>query len=633
MSIVRIPDCMAWNHWFPFPTFRPYQEETLEKIINAYDSGKRFVVLEAVCGSGKSSYSLALSRYYGSAYIATPEKHLQKQYYKDFSDFLTLIQGKSNYPCTYNWETGECQFTKKENLDTKIFNLANEIVKSKDYKTIADLVRITQEAQEEAKKILKDETPPSDEEETVDDYSNITAMYSCDNAPCGLNIGKKKKSAPFTKCTKKGSCIYLNKRNAAIDAPITLLNFSNLLHFFNILNMFPWIQHWFQPRDILILDEGHNIEKKLYSFAEIGLTPRGFKPMLIHLTLEQNEQLKRGFDTVEEATLFCKEVFPVLEKVVENLELKADREKDEDYDGKPKKRKKKKESKENDIEDIGDDLIKLRRLYDKINDFLLDVETRPYVIRKAFKGGGSVLCPLTVEHLHNLAFCAGERVLIMSATIIDIDTFCRSLGIPKEETEYIQIPTTFPVENRPFHYAPVGKMSRDSMLITLPKMVKDIEETMEEFSKYKGLIHTYNYKIAKYLQENLKSPRLLIQTPDTNKDRLVREHFESDKPSILCGPGFSEGLDLKYNLCRFIYFCKMPYLDMTDPVVAARMKIDPKWYALMTVINLMQMKGRGERAEDDWCIHKMGDSCFGTFYYYNKNLLIGDFLNTLKWEA
>lgn len=82
---------------FPFDTYRKYQKEVLVQCINAFNSGKKHVVINAPVGFGKSAIALSLSRYFGSSYIGTTQKSLQKQYCTDFN--LPELYGKSNYSC------------------------------------------------------------------------------------------------------------------------------------------------------------------------------------------------------------------------------------------------------------------------------------------------------------------------------------------------------------------------------------------------------------------------------------------------------------------------------------------------------------------------------------------------------
>src|SRR5690606_38170931 len=83
---------------FPFRSYRPGQLEAIEEVRAAFAAGKRFVVLEAPTGSGKSAIGVTLAREAGSAFVLTAQKVLQDQYLRDFED-LAVMKGRSNYPC------------------------------------------------------------------------------------------------------------------------------------------------------------------------------------------------------------------------------------------------------------------------------------------------------------------------------------------------------------------------------------------------------------------------------------------------------------------------------------------------------------------------------------------------------
>ena len=95
---------------FPFDVPRNGQREIIEKIINAYNSGKKYVILNAPTGTGKSIIGYSIARYFKSAYILTSQKVLQEQYYNDLS--IPMVLGRSNYTCKVNskltCEMGTC---------------------------------------------------------------------------------------------------------------------------------------------------------------------------------------------------------------------------------------------------------------------------------------------------------------------------------------------------------------------------------------------------------------------------------------------------------------------------------------------------------------------------------------------
>lgn len=104
-----------FNDIFPLKSPRDGQREIIEKIINAYENGKKYVILEAPCGIGKSVIGYSIARYFGNGYILTSQKILQNQYYNDFK--IPYVLGRSNYTCkkntNFNCELGACFRTAK----------------------------------------------------------------------------------------------------------------------------------------------------------------------------------------------------------------------------------------------------------------------------------------------------------------------------------------------------------------------------------------------------------------------------------------------------------------------------------------------------------------------------------------
>ncbi len=89
---------------FPYGQMRPFQKDVLEKIEAALHSEKKFIILEAPVGFGKSAVAAALCRRSGSAYVLTSTKQLQDQYSSDFS--FTTVMGKSNFTCQVPTSSG-----------------------------------------------------------------------------------------------------------------------------------------------------------------------------------------------------------------------------------------------------------------------------------------------------------------------------------------------------------------------------------------------------------------------------------------------------------------------------------------------------------------------------------------------
>jgi len=63
-----------WSGYFPYKEIRPAQKKAIDDILNAFEGGKKYFVLEAGTGVGKSAIGITVSRYVAN--------HLKKE--KDY---------------------------------------------------------------------------------------------------------------------------------------------------------------------------------------------------------------------------------------------------------------------------------------------------------------------------------------------------------------------------------------------------------------------------------------------------------------------------------------------------------------------------------------------------------------------
>ena len=83
-----------------FPAPREFQRETIEKAIKAFEDGKKYVIIQAPTGIGKSAISISIANYFGNAFFATSQKILQTQYAQDFK--VPYVNSKANYECLHH---------------------------------------------------------------------------------------------------------------------------------------------------------------------------------------------------------------------------------------------------------------------------------------------------------------------------------------------------------------------------------------------------------------------------------------------------------------------------------------------------------------------------------------------------
>lgn len=531
--------------YFPYEKPRDQQVEAIELAQLAFDSDKKFVIIEAGTGVGKSAIGVALNRllmtpegrkynevgeWNRGGYFLTTQKILQEQYVGDFSEMLSL-KSSSNY---------QCRFHKNNTCADSLRALSCADKKSKFWRT------------------------------------------------CAFNCTYKKTKEEFIKGTE-------GVTNFAYFLAET--QYSKKL----------------KPRQILVIDEAHNIELQLSKFIEITISER-FTKSVLKLQWPGSMTLRQSVNWVKTVYLpRLSEHVKFVKQGIKKYVGMADR--------------------LNEFTSLAKKLEMLDKHECKINRFLETYSPDNWVVNRQ-EGYGRTLekiefKPIDVSSFsEDLLFRMGAKVIMMSATILDGDAFCESLGIPKDNAQILSFPSPFPVENRPILVNPVGSMSSKSIDATLPKIVQAVKMIMEEHKNEKGIIHCHSYKIANYLKKNIRSRRLLIHD-STNRDEMLAKHISSKGNTVLLSPSMTEGVDLKDDCSRFQILCKVPYPYLGDKLVKKRMHKWKWWYPLQTSKTIVQSVGRSIRHRDDHAVTYILDSDWDRFYSRSKKFFPEDFRKSI----
>ena len=433
------------------------------------------------------------------------------------------------------------------------------------------------------------------------EYKCLQSDGNCDVGLCKREsgilkaIGGEMKTFP-KKCAK---CPYHCALRVAKESPITIHNFDSFYY-----------QRDIEPRELLIVDECHNIESKYLNFISLSFSDKKYL-YLENLPIPD-------YKTLEEYDPFLKELENYLSEQKDFLEDKRDNERD--YDGK-KIILSEEESKKLDF--CKSNLSKLERFFSSrktggkwIHKFFEDKKCFKIV---EFK-------PLFVQPwIRSSLFPMGKHILMMSATICDPEIFAESIGLENmNEIEFIREDSYFPIENHSIVKRNVGLMSYKKIDESLPKLISGIEKILAIHPNQKGIIQTHTEPIANFIREHLDDPRLTFNKKfdiykinrKTPKDTFL-EHKEK-KNSVIVASGLREGIDLKEELSEFQIICKVPYLDLGDKRIREKKDMDQEWYRWMSTIIFIQMLGRSVRSKDDKVITYILDSCFSYFYIQNK---------------
>jgi Rad3-related DNA helicase len=543
---------------FPFPEFRPGQRECIEAILKKFDEGKKFVILEAPTGSGKSAIGLTVANYFDQSYYLTIQKILQDQLAKEFeSDKIKCLKGRNAYPCNF-WETyvakyeGDPAKMKQMEIDSK----DPEIHKTMTNKNLAASEGVCMVKERRSK-------------------SDLCFPRGPDNL-------------------RSSTCPYWSAVGDAMSSSTCIMNFHSFLYQTAVTDRF-------KPRDLLIIDEAHNAEPQLMDFISLTLTDRTFRKEGIRIP---------EFDTAEEYAKYFTDI--QLTDKIEDLVRLAHFTRDF--------------KKANDWKKV---LLQYKIFLNNFEsgDWIPHWEDKGYYHRVTLK-------PIFVnKHAQSYLFNHGAKVLMMSATVLQPKIIYDSLGIDPSEAYAYRMKNRFPEEKRPIYFQPAGSMAYKNKQATMPKLLKKIEDIAQKYPDKKGIIHTHNFEIAKFViqkgNRKLKQ-RLFFQENYFNKDEMLKKHAESPN-GIIIAPAMHEGLDLKDDLSRFQIICKVPYPSFKDnEQLKIRMQLSQDYYNWLTALKLIQSYGRSIRSVDDWADTYIIDEDFGRFKRNCLKLLPKWFLEVIK---
>ena len=237
-------------------------------------------------------------------------------------------------------------------------------------------------------------------------FEDIEALKGKSNYMCAVDDTFNVEVAPCMlihklrdECWSKGVCPYYEQRNKALVSTFNTLNY----------NMFFSLPTHLKKRQYLICDEAAELEGQLVKEFSCNVNFEFLKKMEIHI----RPIYTKGDNIIKWINVL------VLE-----LKEKMDWLQDAITGAKGKKYLLEKKS----------ELIGLSNLHSKLSLIIDSWQDSEYIYDKDAKG--ITFMPLKVDKLSNHLFKYADKVILMSATIIDPSNFCKNLGI--EEFKYVE---------------------------------------------------------------------------------------------------------------------------------------------------------------------------------------------------
>ncbi len=551
---------------FPYGSMRPHQRDVLEKIESALNSGKKFIILEAPVGFGKSAVAAALCHHLKSAYILTSTKQLQAQYSADFG--FSTVMGKSNFTCQVPTSSGRLVGCDRGRCQA-------------DW-TLSECPHyLTFEQYEDHLKRLCDRES------------------KCEKL---LRAGGK-------------VCTYYRQKWDSFRQQITVGNYS---FFLSELRFTEDVR----KRSLLVCDEAHDLEKQLVDSSSFTLRVssvrqyeskdgRGFAVPYeegmegdarawLGVLAAAKETLRRFLEAHEDdldaqdRLVSCRAMLESLEGFAEEVESAP-----ENWIVSGVRRA-----------PAVDGQQGARSLVEEAVFQPLDVAA--YTKQLFETAERVVLMSATVFSAEHL--CRALGILRESAEFVKVS----ESSFPVENRRIYAMDV-----------AHLSRASMDASLEGIAKAVDEIMDRHagEKGVVHTTSYYQSNYITAHVSERN--RARLVTTEGSRDRSELLRTHGATTG-SVLISPSFHQGVDLKDDLARFQVIVKVPYPDLSDRRIQVKMQRDRGWYEWQTALRLVQTYGRSVRSETDHAVTYVLDSKFPGFVRGHQELFPAYFLEALS---
>ena len=396
-----------------------------------------------------------------------------------------------------------------------------------------------------------------------------------DRAPCARERGYD--------CSVKHRCPYFSDRAIAANRSVAAMT---LAYFMRTAG-----SELFGTRDVVVIDEAHGLAEWAETYATIDLTPRTV-PVWDEMTVPDVAAAENPLrHTVQFADGLSDACTAEKDRLLRADELTAAEAARRD---------------------------RLQELTAELRYFARDARDpespTTWVVDQENGAGGAIsITPMNPErHLQHTVWDRGERFALLSATILDRESFCRQVGLDPGNTALVDVPHTFPLENRPLYDATCGPMTYEERDETVPAVADLLVSLLAHHPEEKGIVHAHSYSIQARLADRLADhgvgPRVRTHGRD-DRDKALAAWLETDDPDLFLSVKMEEALDLEGDLARWQVVCKAPYRSTSDSRVERRLAEGMwSWYHRDALRTVIQACGRVVRAPDDHGATYLSDS-------------------------
>lgn len=467
------------------------------------------------------------------------------------------------------------------------------------------------------------------QEQYTRDYDFMNSLwgkgsYHCDtyNTDCGTG-------SEFCKIQGKKCqfCPYSTAKYKFEKGDVALTNFHLFLTYRLYMPM-----AWKRTSRVLIIDECHEFESVVCDFITTKLSKtilrrNGFDEMETIRAMEIFGSDPDSLEIKQFVEILDNEFLPIAKSVASRLAREIEEEKSM--------------SKINTLQSLTQNMYKWEILKDEYtslpNNWILEAEYQYINDKKTGKVKDKYI-EFTAQpvwaypYLEEKIWSYYDHIIMMSGTILDKDVFCQINALRTEDTDYISVPSSFPVENRPIYYFDkIGKQTYATKEIVWSKQKLVVDKILKRHKNDKGIIHTANYELQKWVKESCDIDNRILAHDSSNRSELLQLHYNTDRPTVLVSPSLHVGVDLRDDFSRHQTILKIPYPNLKSKKVKKRMETVKNWYEITTVQAIIQSYGRSIRSDEDKADTYILDGCFSNLLKYSRKYFFDWVLDAITY--
>lgn len=405
------------------------------------------------------------------------------------------------------------------------------------------------------------------QEQYLDDFDDmLVEIKGKGNYPCNY-----KGSCDFCikdeyNLRKCDDCSFKIAFKRAMDAENVITNY-DFLYYMGVAN--PLLD----SRELLILDEAHNLERKMLMLSSHSLNREYISTKFGIDIFESLMNNSISFNSLKRNSQHWIELCDSLVNVCKERirEIEGEHKKDvqvtlDEFENDPSKFSSpdyiEKQRLETDMKSFSTISLGLTT-----DDLIIDLPNRDEILEGKMDISAEFKPFSVSDDTQNLLKLGNIRIFL-TGTLGNMEKFCQWNNIDVDETYYIYEKSPFDVSKRPIYPEFVDSMSGKTRGIPNWKngrAIKKIKELLDRHKNEKGVIHTSSNEQAFWIIENLKDyPLVFVGGEDRNI--VLKEFTESSENIVLIGASIKDGVDFKGDLCRFQIIFKVPYPQLNEQV-------------------------------------------------------------------